>query len=227
MGGQLGKAREAGGHIGAVINGNRASGSQGRHGEAHGDTVVTVGLDLAAAEGAVDVDAVLAGSQNLQDRIQRMPPEFLERHEDSTLLKKIQCLVRSKMSPANTALAYWDNKPKSDYTPMDHVGRGNALMRLKKMEEARAAFETALSKAGDDPMVAREAGIYYFTVGSPDRAVGLLQKAVIQNKRDALALFYLARLQAESKQFPQAIANMRKVEELVPEDWEVHHHLKF
>jgi predicted Zn-dependent protease len=161
----------------------------------------------------------------LQDRIQRMPPEFLGRHEDSTLLKKIQCLVRSKMSPANTALAYWDDKPKSEYTPMDYVGRGNALMRLKKMEEARAAFETALSKAGDDPMVAREAGIYYFTVGAPDRAVGLLQKAVIHNKRDALALFYLARLQAESKQFTQAMANMRKVEALVPEDWEVHHHL--
>lgn len=161
----------------------------------------------------------------LQDRIKRMPPDFLKRHEDTTLLRKIQCLIRSKMSPANTALAYWDDKPKSEYTPMDHVGRANALMRLKKMEEARAAFETALAEAGDDPMVAREAGIYYFKVGSPDRAVGLLQKAIIQNKRDALALFYLARLQAEAKQFSRAASNMRKVEQLVPEDWEVHHHL--
>ena len=161
----------------------------------------------------------------LRDRIKRMPPEFLTRREDTTQLRKIQCLIRSKMSPANTALAYWDDKPKSEYTPMDHVGRGNALMRLKKMEEARTAFETALSLDGSDPMVAREAGIYYFKVGRPDKAAGLLQKAVIQNGRDALALFYLARLQAEDKQFRRAAANMRKVVKLVPEDWEVHHHL--
>ena len=108
---------------------------------------------------------------------------------------------------------------------MDHVGRGNALMGLKKMEEARAAFQTALSLDGDDPMVAREAGIFYFKTGNPDNAAALLQKAVIQNGRDALALFYLARLQSEAKQFPRAISNMRKVEQLVPEDWEVHHHL--
>lgn len=161
----------------------------------------------------------------LQDRIKRMPPEFLKRHEDTTQLRKIQCLIRSKMSPAKTALAYWDDKPKSEYTPMDYAGRGNALTRLKKMEKARADFETALSLGGDDPLVAREAGIYYFKVGKHDKAANLLQKASIQNKRDALALFYLARLQAEAKQYGRAAANMRKVAQIVPEDWEVHHHL--
>jgi predicted Zn-dependent protease len=161
----------------------------------------------------------------LQDRIQRMPPDFLKRHEDTTLLRKIQCLIRSKMSPANTALAYWDDKPQAEYTPMDYVGRGNALMGLKRMEDARATFQTALSLAGDDPMIAREVGIYYFKTGNPDKAAALLQKAVIHNGRDALALFYLARLQEEAKQFSRAISNMRKVEKLVPEDWEVHHHL--
>ncbi|MBG0791565.1 MAG: M48 family metalloprotease [Desulfovibrionaceae bacterium] len=161
----------------------------------------------------------------LEDRIRRMPPEFVTRGEDTTLLRKIQCLIRSKMSPANTALAYWDARPRSEYTPMDYAGRGNALMRLKKMEEARAAFEKALSMAGDDPMVARETGIFYFSIGQSGKAAGLLQKAVIKNKRDALGLFYLARLQAEAKHLELAAENMRKVEKLVPEDWEVHHHL--
>lgn len=161
----------------------------------------------------------------LNDRIARMPKTFSERQEDNTLLKKIQCLVRSKMSPANTALAYWDSKPTNEYTPMDYIGRGNSLARLKKTAEASEAIAKALSLDGEDPMVLREAGIHYFKIGEADKAFRLLQKAVIKNNRDALGMFYLARLQAEEKQFKQAIANMRNVEEMVPEDWEVHHHL--
>ncbi|MGE4423575.1 MAG: M48 family metalloprotease [Pseudodesulfovibrio sp.] len=161
----------------------------------------------------------------LNDRIARMPKEFLKRTDDNTVLKRVQVLIRARMSPANTALAYWDDKAKSEYTPMDYVGRGITLERLKRIDEAQADFEKALSLAKDDPLVVREAGIFYFKVGQSDRAVVLLQKAAIMNKDDAMALFYLARLQAEAKQYAEAARNMRKVNELVPEDWEVHHHL--
>ncbi|EGB16376.1 peptidase M48 Ste24p [Pseudodesulfovibrio mercurii] len=161
----------------------------------------------------------------LNDRIARMPKEFLERKDDNTRLKRVQALIRSRMSPANTALAYWDDMKQSDYTPMDWVGRGITLERLKRLDEAQTAFEKALSLAKDDPLVVREAGIFYFKSGQADRALGLLQKASIMNKDDAMALFYLARLQAEAKQYGEAARNMRKVNELVPEDWEVHHHL--
>jgi predicted Zn-dependent protease len=161
----------------------------------------------------------------LNDRIARMPKEFLERKDDNTRLKRVQVLIRAHMSPADTALAYWNDKKQSAYTPMDYVGRGITLERLKRIDEARAAFEKALSLAKDDPLVVREAGIFYFKIGKADRAVGLLQKAAIMNQDDAMALFYLARLQAEAKQYAEAAKNMRKVNELVPEDWEVHHHL--
>jgi predicted Zn-dependent protease len=161
----------------------------------------------------------------LNDRIARMPKAFLERKDDNTRLKRVQVLIRSRMSPANTALAYWDDKKESEYTPMDYVGRGITLERLKRMDEAQAAFDKALSLAKDDPLVVREAGIFYFKTGRADRAVGLLQKAAIMDRDDAMALFYLARLQAEAKQYAEAAKNMRKVNELVPEDWEVHHHL--
>lgn len=161
----------------------------------------------------------------LNDRIARMPKAFLERKDDNTRLNRVQVLIRSRMSPASTALAYWDDKKQSEYTPMDWVGRGITLERLKRIDEAQTAFEKALSLAKNDPLVVREAGIFYFKIGQPDRAVGLLQKAAIMDTGDAMALFYLARLQAEAKQYAEAAKNMRKVNELVPEDWEVHHHL--
>jgi predicted Zn-dependent protease len=161
----------------------------------------------------------------LNDRIARMPKAFLERKDDNTRLKRVQVLIRARMSPANTALTYWDDKKESEYTPMDYVGRGITLERLKRIDEAQAAFEKALSLAKDDPLVVREAGIFYFKTGQADRAAGLLQRATIMDKEDSMALFYLARLQTEAKQYAAAARNMRKVNELVPEDWEVHHHL--
>ncbi|WP_319581999.1 M48 family metalloprotease [uncultured Pseudodesulfovibrio sp.] len=161
----------------------------------------------------------------LNDRIARMPKEFLERKDDNTRLKRVQVLIRSRMSPATTALAYWDDKKQSEYTPMDYIGRGITLERLKRIDEAQNAFDKALSLAKDDPLVVREAGIFFFKSGQSDRAAALLQKASIMDPEDAMALFYLARLQAEAKQYAEAARNMRRVNELVPEDWEVHHHL--
>lgn len=161
----------------------------------------------------------------LKDRIARMPKEFSQRTDDNTRLHRVQVLVRAKMSPANTAVAYWDDKKISGLTPMEHAGRGIALTRLKKMDEAEKAYDIALEQDSNDPLISREAGIFYFKTGRTEKAFTLLQKATIQNPRDAIGLFYLARLQSEAKQYRQAIANMRKVEKLVPEDWEVHHHL--
>ncbi|BCS90009.1 M48 family metallopeptidase [Pseudodesulfovibrio sediminis] len=161
----------------------------------------------------------------LNDRIARMPKTLLDRKDNNERLKKIQVLVRSKMSPAETALAYWNDKPKTEYTPMDYMGLGVTLQRLKRSDDALKAFQKALSLDGEDAIIVREAGIFYFKTGEQKRAFSLLQKAVIKNKRDALALFYLARLQSEAKQYVQAATNMRKVAKLVPEDWEVHYQL--
>ena len=161
----------------------------------------------------------------LNDRIKRMPKVFLKRKDDNTQLFKIQALIRSKMSSAKAALAYWNDKKRSEYLPMDYIGRGVTLDRLKDIDDASESIEQALLLDGEDPMVVREAGIFYFKTGNPNKALKLLQKATIKNKRDALGLFYLARLQAEAKDFAQAAANMKKVLELVPQDWEVHHHL--
>jgi predicted Zn-dependent protease len=161
----------------------------------------------------------------LNDRIKRMPETFTERHDDNTTLRKVQMLVRAKMSPATSALAYWNDKNVRDYTPEDYVGRGIVLERLKDRDKAAESFAQALRLDGEDPIIVREAGIFFFKSGQYDRAMPYLQKAAIKNPRDALALFYMARLQAESKDYATAAANMRKVLALVPEDAEVYHHL--
>ncbi len=161
----------------------------------------------------------------LNDRIERMPEPFRDRKDDNTTLQRVQALVRSKMATAKSALGYYKKIPEKDYTPIDYMAVGNIQNRLKARDKAEVAFEKALRLDGEDPLVLREAGIFYFKIGKHKKAARYLQKAIAKNRRDALGLFYLARLQAESGQLALAATNMRKVMELVPEDGEVHHHL--
>ncbi|WP_242012221.1 M48 family metallopeptidase [Pseudodesulfovibrio cashew] len=161
----------------------------------------------------------------LHDRISRMPASFAERKEETVTLRHIQPIVRAKMSPADTALAYFNNLKPAERTAMDYVGMGIAQQRLKDLDGAAASFAKALSMDGSDPLVAREAGIFQFKTGNQKEAFKYLQMAVIKNRRDALGLFYLARLQAEAGQSARGAETMRKVLALVPEDSEVHHHL--
>lgn len=163
--------------------------------------------------------------QYLNDRIKRMPKAFLDRKDDNTRLRKIQALVRSKMSPATNAMAYYNDKPLNEYTPFDYMGRGIVLNRLKKKDEAEAALLKALKLAHKEPIISREVGIFYFKNGEHQKAFGYLHMAAIKNQRDALALFYLARIQEEADNYKHAAENMRRVMRLVPEDWEVHKHL--
>ena len=110
-------------------------------------------------------------------------------------------------------------------TAMDHAGRGIVLERLKRRDEAGAAFAKALEMGKNDQLVHREAGIFFFKTGERKQAFRYLHQAAMHNQRDALALFYLARLQADAGEFSRAEGNMRLVANLVPEDAEVHHHL--
>ena len=161
----------------------------------------------------------------LKDRIKRMPATFTERKDDNTTLHKVQCLIRAKMSSATTAKAYWDSKPESEYTAMDYVGKGIVMERLKDRSEATACFDKALKMDGEDPLVCREVGIFYVETGKQNEAFKFLQKALIKNRHDALGLFYLAKLQAQIKDYTRAAANMRTVMAMVPEDSEVHQSL--
>lgn len=161
----------------------------------------------------------------LNSRISRMPEKFTRRLDDNVELKRVQTIIISKLGSAQNALGHFKSKPEAQYTALDSMGRGIALHRLKKVADAKAYFEQALEKDDNDPLVLREAGRYFYKTGNARRAVGLLQKAVIRNPKDALALFYLSLLQAEKGDYERAIPTMRKVLSEVPEDGEVHYYL--
>ena len=161
----------------------------------------------------------------LRDRIRRMPAEVVARDYNRDKFLRIQTLVRARMSGADTALAYYNSKPKAEMLCLDHAGKGIALDRLKQTRQAEAEFETALACGQNDALVLREAGIFYFNKGDFAKAGPYLQKAAIMNPRDVMSLFFTARLMADRKDYANAISTMERVVREVPEDAEVRYHL--
>lgn len=164
-------------------------------------------------------------SSYLRDRIKGMSPEILTRKDDRERFVRIQTIVRSRMSSAESALAYYDNIPKASQTCLDQAGRGIVLDRLKRQQQANEAFSAALACGPNDPLVLREAGIFYFNQGQMAKAATFLQKAAILNPRDVMSMFFSARIMAERKDFKNALALMEHVRREVPEDAEVRYHI--
>lgn len=157
----------------------------------------------------------------LRDRIKRMPAEVVAREFNKTQFQRIQTILRARMTSAETALAYYDSKSKAETTCLDHAGRGIALDRLRRVQQAEQAFATALACGADDALVLREAGIFHFNHGNFAKAAPFLQKAAVLNPKDAMSLFFLGRLMGERKDYAGAISTMERVVRDVPEDAEV------
>ncbi|MEF2146279.1 MAG: M48 family metalloprotease [Desulfovibrionaceae bacterium] len=161
----------------------------------------------------------------LRARVAELSPAVQAQHTDNTRFLRVQAVVRGRLSDPTVSMAYFNNIKPQDMTVLDHMAHGMVLARIKKNTEAAAAFEQALAKADNDPLILREAGRFFFMQGDFKRAEQLLQKALIRDPGDILTLFYNARLLGEQKHYAQAIPVMRKVLAEVPEDAEVHYHL--
>lgn len=157
----------------------------------------------------------------LRDRIKRLPAEVVAREFNRDHFLRIQTILRARMTSAETALAYYDAKPKAELTCLDNAGRGIALDRLRRVQQAEQAFAAALACGGEDALVLREAGIFYFNHGNFAKAAPYLQKSAVLNPQDAMSLFFLGRLMGERKDYAGAISTMERVVRDVPEDAEV------
>lgn len=161
----------------------------------------------------------------LKDRFSRMPPEYFKRRNDDAQFNKIKTLIRARMTDPDVALAHYNNIPKEKRTCLDQLGLGIILSRMKRNQKAEKAFETAREECPGDTLILREQGRFYYTIGKMDKASPLLREAYMRDPRDAMTLFFIARVDAARKNYKQAILTMRRVAEMVPHDQEIHYHL--
>ncbi len=161
----------------------------------------------------------------LKDRFSRMPPDYFKRRNDDAQFNKIKTLIRARMTDPEVALAHYKNIPKEKRTCLDQLGLGIILSRMKRNQEAEKAFETARTECPGDTLILREQGRFYFTIGKMDKAAPLLREAYMRDPRDAMTLFFIARVDAARKNYKQAILTMRRVAEMVPRDREILYHL--
>jgi len=160
----------------------------------------------------------------LEDRIANMPAEIRERPWDDERYHRVQTLVRARYLDPELALQYFEGG-EGGPSCLDWLGRGMALDRMRKVNEAAEAFRQAVICAPDDPLILREAGRFQFESGQLDKAAMYLQKAVLLNPRDLLALFFYARMLSEQGRTDKAAEYFERILKRIPDEWETHYYL--
>lgn len=103
------------------------------------------------------------------------------------------------------ALAAYDRVVALDAkNPEGHLGRGRTLARLRKYEDAIAAFSEALRLRPDDALALRDRGHYYINLHRLEPALADLTKAESLNKTDYGIYYHLALAHYVSGDFQKA-----------------------
>lgn len=160
----------------------------------------------------------------LNARVSALPADIRNRKDSDTRFKRIQALVRARFSDPDQAMAVFDKqtREKGPAKCLAYMGQGIVHARNNRINEANLAFDNALSCAPNESLIAREAGMFHYLRGKKDRAPALLTRALQLNPNDYIALFFYARLQADSGDLRAARNNYRKILASVPDDPEVH-----
>ncbi|SKA68392.1 beta-barrel assembly-enhancing protease [Desulfobaculum bizertense] len=161
----------------------------------------------------------------LDRSIQKMDPAVQKRPMDDTKFRRIKALIMARFLDPQIALDAFSKDVQHEEQGLADMGRGIVYARENKISEAKAAFEKAVKKAPNDPLILREAGRFHYLKGDQDLAVKYLQKAVILNGDDLFALFYFARLLDDKGESKQAIQYFERILRTLPEDSEVHYYL--
>lgn len=160
----------------------------------------------------------------LSSRISALSPSIRNRKDDDARFKRIQTLIRARYSDADRALAVFNTQKEEPGSLgcLAYMGQGIVYSRINSINEATAAFDMALSCAPQDPLITREAGMYHYLRGQRDRAPILLQRALQQNPKDYVALFFYARHLVDTGNIPLALESYEKILKDLPDDPEVH-----
>ncbi len=159
----------------------------------------------------------------LRDRIERLDDEILKRKDDNTRLFRVQTLLRARHEDPPKALNYFRDQMEDRCLAL--LGQGIANSRMNRIRDAEANFEKLLASDNRDPLYLREAGRFYFQFGQLDRAGELLQKAVMLNPGDTVALTFYARVLSEKGNVETAIDYFQRVLKHQPRESRTHEYL--
>ena len=178
------------------------------------------------------IPTYLSTHPNLADRVRetttradRLPASQRNVKEDNSRFKRIQTLVRARYSDPRPAIVQFNNELSGPEHCLASMGLGIVAGRQNRVLDATKYFDKALECPGKDPLILREAGRFHYTKGNSARGGELLLQAVKMDRNDIMALFFLARYQADTGQTRDAINNMQVVLRAAPEDAEVHQFL--
>jgi len=160
---------------------------------------------------------------HMKDRVDRMPEHIRQREEDNRAYHRARMLVMARYVEPKKALAFFHREGLDQC--LNTLGRAIVFSRKNRITEAREAFDQALACAPDDPLLLREAGAFFLLQGDFDLAADLLQKAVLRNPRDQMALYHYARTLVALDQREQAISLLQRILTQLPEQPTVHAYL--
>ena len=109
--------------------------------------------------------------------------------------------------------------------PVFYYGRGLALAKLERHDEALAAMKQALRLAPDNRLIKRDLAIFYFDHNQYPEALQQLSELSQRYPQDDVVLYYLGRIYQESKKRDQALPLFEKVHKLNPAFSEVYYNL--
>lgn len=153
-------------------------------------------------------------------RIAGMPAAVRARPQDDTRFNRVKTLIWARYGEPEAASRLFMRAPASDC--LAQMGRGILAERRNQVKEARKAFDAALTCAPNDPLVWREAGHFYYSVGDP-RAEALLKRALALDPDDLMAQFHYARLLSAAGNRRAAHGYYERLLRRLPEDAELHY----
>lgn len=109
--------------------------------------------------------------------------------------------------------------------PVNFYGKGLALARLERSEEALAAFQQGLALDPGNRFLQREMAIHLLERNRSQQALPLLLRLIQKDPQDEVTLYYLGLTYMQNRQLDQALAAFERVQTLNPAFIAVYHNL--
>lgn len=159
---------------------------------------------------------------SLSARIAALPADIRSRPNDDARFLRVRTICRARYGDPAVSERLFADAPAGDC--LAQLGKAILFSRQNRVAEATAAFDKALQCSPKDQLIWREAGRFHYTKGDKGRAAAMLQRATLMNPDDYMALFFYARLLADSGQPQKSYQYFDEVLRRLPEDAEVHYY---